>query len=158
MLYCGKCGHLLENNPSICPQCGTKVLYQNVGPESLEQFYQHVASKRTKNLTGWLIAVCIISAVIDLIIAMTGYSLLGVPECIFFVAFAILLVKKKTYIIPLILTIYCVVCLVINIIEEGNPSGVVGIVIGIMLIIRLRRINDEYGSYTKTGIYPSEPI
>ena len=124
---------------------------------TFEQFFDAFASKKTKSNAKWLGIITIITAVLSLILVVSG-SLFNSIDLIFYGVFAVLLNKKKNWLFPLIVTCYSGAFTVINLAMGGAPGGIVALILGIMTTISFKKLNDAYKAYQTSGQVPSGQI
>lgn len=124
---------------------------------TFEQFFDAFASKKTKSNAKWLGIITIITAVLSLILVVSG-SLFNIIDLIFYGVFVVLLNKKKNWLFPLIVTCYSGAFTVINLAMGGAPGGIVALILGIMTTISFKKLNDAYKAYQTSGQVPSGQI
>lgn len=124
---------------------------------TFEQFYEKVASKKTKSDAKALAIITIITAAVGIASIVMG-NYFGIIDVVFYGVFSFLLFKKKNWILPLIVTCYSGCFTVINLVVSGVASGIFALIIGIITTIKLKKVNDAYKAYQTTGQYPNEQI
>lgn len=126
-------------------------------PLDERQFYYMYASKNTKGLSTALIVICFITAAISLVSLLFG-NFLSFVDFAYYIVFAFLMLFKKNWVFPLAVTIYSGVFSLFGLLVSGIASGIVVLVIGIMCVIRLRKVNGAYEIYKKTRQLPNTQL
>ena len=159
----------IEQQPGIVqgnqPNQGNTNQYETISPnpwtdakpQSFAEFYELVASSKTKGQIKALGIIAIITAALSLVLTFT-LNPLGVIDVIFYTVMAVLLFKKRSWIIPLIMVIYSGIFTIIELAVSGTPSGIVVLIVGIMAIINMKKLDTAYKNYQSTGIMPTEQI
>ena len=132
-------------------------VYSNAQYQTYEEFYNAFASPKTRNLSKALGIISIITAVLSLIFAIT-ISPIAFVDVAFYTALSVLLFIKHNWIVSLILIIYSGVGSLISIVLGSVPGGIVALVIGILLVINLKKLEEAYKVYQSTGNTPAELI
>lgn len=115
-------------------------LMQNGYPNTqftFEQFFDRFASNKTKGYVKWLGIIAIVTAVLSLVGIFTG-NYVVIIDLIFYGVFSFLLLKKKNWVFPLIVTCYSGIFTIINIALGGAPSGIVALILGILSTVKMK--------------------
>ena len=120
---------------------------------TLEEFYNQFASQRTKGFVKWLMILCFLNAgVAAVLTAMLGsFMLINVA---LFAAFGILLLKKRSWVVTLVIACYCGLDFVMSLIGFGLPSGIVLLVLAVAATTSLKKLQEAYRAYQADGRYP----
>ena len=138
-------------------QQNPNVLNQPVAQMTLEQFFDKFASKKTKNWHRTIAFICIFTALLSLVLLVMG-NYLSVIDVIFYIVFGILLLKKKSWVFPLIVTCYGGLFTIIGLLNNSTPSGIFACVVAILATIGAKKVNDAYKVYITTGQIPNTEI
>jgi hypothetical protein len=177
MKTCKHCGMQITEDSKFCTYCGTAYdennganafsqndfdngapvvnvegnfsggsYYNSALTPSLEQFFKGYISNRTIGYHTTAAIICIFTAIISFILLFEGdyYSLIDI---IFYLTFGILLLKKKDWVIPLIVICYSGIMTVFTLIVTGTVYGAFALAVGIRATIGTKKANDAYKDY-----------
>lgn len=125
---------------------------------SYEEFYDRFASKKTKNNAKTVGIICIITAVVGLGILGMRTNALYAIDIIFYSVFAGLILKKKKWVLTLLVCIYGGVFTIIGLVISGTPSGIFAFVMSIIATISLKKVDDAYKQYLVKNQLPQNKI
>ena len=128
-------------------------------PQRLNEkdFYERFVSKKAKGWTTAIGVISLISGAISIPILFLG-NLLSIIDIAFYILMGILILTTKKWGLPLAVTIYSGVFSVITLATSGTPSGIVALIVGIYATINLKKVNDAYKLYCRSGVLPQKPI
>lgn len=126
--------------------------------DTFEQFFEAYAASATKSRLKILAIICFITAGLSLVFVLALGNYLSVVDVAFYTVFGILLLKKRNWVFPLVVTIYSGTFTVITIAMGGIPGGVVSLILGVLSVISMKKLNTAYQEYQSTGVLPGEQI
>lgn len=122
-----------------------------------KDFYERFVSKKVK---GWKTAIGVISLIsgaISIPILFLG-NFLSIIDIAFYIPMGILILATRNWGLPLAVTIYSGIFSVIAFAVSCTPSGVAALIVGIYATIILKKANDAYRLYCRTGALPQKQI
>lgn len=129
---------------------------------SWKDFYSRFVSKKVKSTVVWMVVICFVTAVISIGLTAVLEGDLDPIYCIMDVAVyglsGVLLLATKHWATVLLPTIYGAVWTVVSMANDGTPTGIVAIVVGVTCISVLQKAQKAYQAYKTTGVIPAEPI
>lgn len=130
---------------------------ENIMLNTLKEFYDSYASKKTKNWTVWLIVMSFLSVIVQIVSLLNG-NILSILDIIVYLVFAVGLIVSKKWIFALIAAIYCGFFMILNLLLVGTLSGYIYLIVAIIVTNRLYKVNAIYNEYLRTGILPEAEV
>lgn len=124
---------------------------------TIDAFYSRFASKKTKNWNKTVLIISFITGVASIGLAGMGNTL-SIMDAVFYLTMGILMLKKKSWILPLVTTVYGGIFSVVSIIMSDDPVGAFAFVVGIFATISMRKINLAYNEYCTSEKIPEQEI
>lgn len=150
-----------ENTAGYMPQPSVPPAMQNPNnglpaPQTFSEFYDLVASKKTKSYYRWLGILCVLNALLNLVLAFAVPT--SLVDVAVFVVLAVLLFTVKHPAVPIVLSVCGCISFVISVFLGSSPTGVVFLVMAIFSAVRLCKLMQAYRQYQQTGQFPLEQI
>ena len=123
-----------------------------------KEFYNRYVSKKSRNMVTWMIVICFVTAAISIGVGVAAESALFILDLMVYVTMGVLLLSTKHWIFALLPTIYSGIWTVVSFANEGTPSGIAALVIGIGSVGLLRKAGKAYTRYKETGEVPAEEL
>ncbi len=124
---------------------------------SEKEFYERFVTKKAKGWTTAIGVISLITGAISIPLLFLG-NFFSIIDIVFYITIGVLILTTKKWGLPLSVSIYSGVCSVISLATSGSPSGIVALIIGIYSTITLKKVNDAYKQYCRSGVLPSKPI
>lgn len=125
-------------------------------PQTFDEFYALVASKKTKSFYRWLGILCVLNVVLNLAFAfVTPYSLV---DAAVFVVLSVLVFTKKSPVVPIVISVLGGISFVISLVLSSTSTGIIFTVYAIFSAVKLKKLKDAYVQYKQTGAFPPEQI
>lgn len=184
-MRCTNCGAEIPAESKFCSSCGQPVPVQQTYPQQSypQQNYQQqpypqqapvnygysaepmnektfYKTYMSKNARGWVTAT-IVCAFISAALNIANVALYGpasLLDAILCLVIGIVLIKKKSWVLPLIFAIYGIIVSILSLVLSGTPSGILAIAAGIISVIKLRKFAAAYKQYKNTGLLPMDII
>lgn len=122
---------------------------------SYMDFYRQYTLVDTRRTVKVYVLFVMINVVYGIIMAIsTDISFLLDP--IVYGVLAMVVITRKSWVFALISVIWALIGCFLSFIDEGIPTGILVIIIGIITVIKLRKIRKAYNVFKKTGILPMQ--
>ncbi len=124
--------------------------------QTFDDFYELVASKKTKSFYRWLGVLCVLNVVLNLAYAfVVPYSLV---DAAVFIILSVLVFTEKSPVVPIVLSVMGCISFVISLVLSSASTGIIFTIYAIFSAVRLKRIKNAYVQYKQTGAFPPEQI
>ena len=120
-------------------------------------FYENFASKNLKSWTKSFYIICFITVAVSLVPIFMD-SLLSIIDVVFYGVMGFLILKKKYWVFTLIVTLFSGIFTVIGIVTTGTFTGIVALVAGIFATKGLKKLQNAFDTYKRTGCVPESEI
>lgn len=174
-MYCKNCGAEIADGAKFCTSCGTKmeeaapaavgaapvmepVPYGGYAePMTKKEFYNLVASKKTKGWVTTMAVICYVTAGLSLFLILGG-NFISLLDVALYVTMGVLLQKTRSWVFALVPTIYSTFFSLVALIGGGMPGGILALIAGIISTKALKKIDTAYTVYRTQGVFPPEQI
>ena len=121
---------------------------------SEDEFFERFADKNLKTNYKVTMIISFLSAVIAIPAIVFG-NVFSIIDLIAFAVIGGLMLKKKTWILPLAMAIWGGIGTVLSMATTGTPTGIVALIFAISATIGAKKVHDAYVQFKSTGVAPT---